>query len=179
MKGQRPEGLVLGFQPSSYGFGWAAFTSPLSLYDWGHCHTKNQKNLRCLRRLEKLIVRLQPETIVLEAFDAGTKRSDRIKDLCKAVIALAVEHRIEIAVYSRGQVRACFGTVGARSRQEVAEAIARSFDELRPRLPKPRAAWDAPDRRMAIFDAAAAVLTHYQFDASKLLGSLHRDVEGA
>jgi hypothetical protein len=53
-------------------------------------------------------------------------------------------------------------SVGARSRQEIAEAVARSFD----RLPRPRRPWEGPHRRLAIFDAAAVVLTHYQLDAN-------------
>lgn len=172
MKSGSPEGLVLGFQSSSQGFGWAAFSSPLSLYDWGLFHVKKRKNTQSLARLEKLLIRLSPETIVIEAYDHGAKRSDRIVRLCRSVVALAIEQRIEVAIYTREQIKACFGSVGASSRQEIAEAVARSFEALRPRLPKARAAWDAPDRRMAIFDAAAAVQSHYQLDAGRLLNGL-------
>jgi len=172
MKVPRQEGLVLGFHPNSYGFGWVAFSSPLSIYDWGLCHTKKRKNERCLRRLEKLLDRLQPEVIVLETFENGEKRSERVVALCRAVVALAIGRRIEVAVYASTQIRSCFGSVGARTRQEAAEAIARNFEALRPRLPKPRKVWDAPDRRMAIFDAAAAVQAHYQIRAASLFDGL-------
>ncbi|HEV2817625.1 MAG TPA: hypothetical protein VGW40_10460 [Allosphingosinicella sp.] len=160
---------MLGFQPTSYGFGWAAFSSPLSLYDWGLHHAKRRKNATCLRRLEKLLSRLSPETIVLETYEGCAARSVRVVDLCTAVVALAMDQRIDVAIYTRNQIKSCFGTVGARSRQEVAEAVARSFEALRPRLPKPRKAWDPPDRRMAIFDAAAAVMAHYQTDAARVI----------
>lgn len=172
MKVPPKEGLVLGFQPASQGFGWAAFSSPLSLYDWGFCHAARDKNARCLKRLEKLLARLNPEAIVLEVFEGRAKRSKRIGRLCRAVIALAMEQRIEVAIYTRGQIAACFASVGAGTRQEMAEAVARSFEELRPHLPKPRAAWDSPSRRMAIFDAVAAVQGHYQLSASQLFGDL-------
>lgn len=166
------EGLVLGFHPCSYGFGWAAFSGPLSLYDWGLHHAKKRKNASCLERLEKLLLRLEPEVIVLEEFETGATRSARVVHLCRAVISLAMEQRIQVAIYTRGQIKACYGSAGARSRQEIAEAIARHFEELRSRLPKPRAIWDGPDRRMAIFDAAAAVQSHYQLCASQLFGDL-------
>jgi Holliday junction resolvasome RuvABC endonuclease subunit len=162
-------GLVLGFHPSSYGFGWAAFSSPLSLYDWGHCQAKTRKNERCLRRLEKLLRRLAPQAIVLEAFDTGEKRSQRIVDLCHAVVSLAMEERIEVMVYTRREIQSVFGAEGARTRQQVAETVARHHEPLRAKLPRPRRAWDPPDRRMAIFDAAAAVMTHYQVSAASLL----------
>ena len=173
MKRAPARGIVLGFQPTSYGFGWAAFTSPLSLYDWGLHHAKRRKSATCLTKLDRLLRRLNPETIVLEAFEGpGTHRSKRIINLCKAVIALAMEQRIEVAVYTHQEIRDRFGGVGARTRQDIAEAVARSFEELKPRLPKPRQAWDGPDRRMAIFDAAAAVQAHYQTEASGLISGL-------
>lgn len=168
-----PRGIVLGFQPTSYGFGWVAFTGPLALYDWGLHHAKRRKNASCLAKLEKLLARLNPEILVLEAFEGqGTRRSRRVIDLYKAVIALAMEQRIEVAIYSQREIRSSFGGVGARTRQDVAEALVRSFAELRPRLPKARRAWDPPDRRMAIFDAAAAVQAHFQLEASSALRTL-------
>jgi Holliday junction resolvasome RuvABC endonuclease subunit len=166
------EGLVLGFHPTSYGFGWAAFSGPLSLYDWGLHHAKKRKNATCLERLEKLLMRLEPQVIVLEAFEAGANRSARVVHLCRAVVALAMEQRIEVAIYTRSQIKACYGSAGARSRQEIAEAVARHFEELRSRLPKPRAIWDGPDRRMAIFDAAALAQGHSQLCASQLFVDL-------
>jgi Holliday junction resolvasome RuvABC endonuclease subunit len=173
MKPLAKDGLVIGFQPSSHGFGWAAFSSPLALYDWGLCHAKTNKNVKCMRRLERILSRLEPRTIVLEAFETdGARRSGRVIDLCRAVVSHAIDQRIEVAIYPRSQILARFGAVGARTRQQVAEAVARSFVELRPRLPRPRAAWDAPDRRMALFDAAAVAQTHFQISASNSLTAL-------
>lgn len=169
------QGLVMGFQPSSQGFGWTVFSSPLSLYDWGLFHVKKRKNSQSLARLDKLLNRYKPEAIVLEAYGPGTKRSERVVRLCKAVVATAVEQRIEVLMYTRADIKACFRPIGAGTRQEVAEAIARSFEALRPRLPKARAPWDAPDRRMAIFDAAAVVQAHYQLGASRLFDALAGD----
>jgi Holliday junction resolvasome RuvABC endonuclease subunit len=172
MKAQAKEGVVLGFQPHTQGFGWVAFSSPLALYDWGLCHAKSDKNVSCMKRLDKLVARLRPETIVLEAYE-GVKRSDRVVRLCRAVVAYAIDQRVEVAIYPRDQIWSCFGTVGAKTRHEVAEAIARSFEPLRRRLPKPRAAWDGPDKRIAIFDAAAAVQAHFQLSASRFLTELN------
>ncbi len=167
----------MGFHPTSHGFGWVAFSSPLTIYDFGLCEMRREKNAGCLRKLERLLTRLQPETIVFEAFDEpGSRRSERVKRLYKAVALVARDRGMEIAVHTRGDTRACFATVGAQSRQEIAEAVARSFEVLRGRLPKPRRPWDAPCRRMALFDAAAVVLTHYQLGASRLFGDLLDEV---
>lgn len=173
MTGRKPAAIVLGFKPSSHGFGWVAFSSPLSIHDWGLSDMQKERNAGCLRKLEKLLCRLEPHTIVLEAYEPhSAKRSTRIVRLCRAVVALAQDRGIEVAVYSKGEVKACFSSVGAQSRQEIAEAVARTFDLLRDRLPAPRQPWQGPHRRMAMFDAAAVVLTHYQLGASRLFDDL-------
>lgn len=173
MTARKPSAIVLGFKPTSHGFGWVAFTNPMSIHDFGMSEMKTERNLGCLRKLEKLLSRLEPQTIVLEAYEpALAKRSKRVVRLCRAVVALAQDRGIEVAVYSSADVKSCFVSVGAQSRQEVAEAVARSFDLLRSRLPTPRKPWQGPHRRMAVFNAAALVVTHYQLDAGRLLDSL-------
>jgi Holliday junction resolvasome RuvABC endonuclease subunit len=167
------QSLILGFHPTSHGFGWVAFSSPLTIYDFGLCEMRREKNAGCLRKLERLLKRLEPQTIVFETFDQPlSRRSERIKRLYQAAALMARDRGIEVAVHTRGDTKACFATVGAQSRQEIAEAIARSFEILRGRLPKPRRPWDGPCRRMALFDATAVVLTHYQLEASRLFGDL-------
>lgn len=168
-----PPALIMGFKPSSHGFGWIAFSGPFSIHDWGLSDMGRDKNASCLRTLEKLLARLNPHTLVLEAFE-GTKerRSERIMRLCRAVVALALNRGIEIAIYTKGEISACFASVGAKSRHEIATALARSFEILHDRLPAPRKSWEGSQRKMALFDAAAAVLTHYQLVASRLFDDL-------
>ncbi|TXC64672.1 hypothetical protein [Sphingosinicella ginsenosidimutans] len=138
--------------------------------------TKADKNAGCLRKLEKIISRLEPQTIVLEAFEpSSAKRSTRIVRLCRSVVALAQSRGMEVVVYTKGEIRSCFASVGARTRQEVAEAIVRSFEPLRDQLPRPRRDWEGPPRRMALFDAGAAVIAHYHLGASRLFESLSTD----
>jgi Holliday junction resolvasome RuvABC endonuclease subunit len=176
MRAPEPGSLTFGFHPTSHGFGWVAFSSPLAVYDWGLCEARSDKNAKCLRRLEKLFVRLEPNTLALEAFEApALKRSERVVRLCKAAAETARGRRMDVVVYSRDDIKSCFATVGAASRQEIAEAIARSFESLRYRLPKPRRPWDGQPRRMAIFDAAAVVLTHFQLGTSRLFDALSED----
>jgi Holliday junction resolvasome RuvABC endonuclease subunit len=165
--------LVFGFHPTSHGFGWVAFSSPLAIYDFGLCEMRREKNAGCLRKLERLFDRLEPQVIVFEAYDGrASRRSERVKRLYKATALLARDRGMEVAIYSRGDTKACFASVGAQSRQEIAEAVARSLEILRGRLPKPRRPWEGPCRRMALFDAAAVVLTHYRLGASRLFSDL-------
>jgi Holliday junction resolvasome RuvABC endonuclease subunit len=162
--------LTLGFHATSHGFGWVAFSSPLTIYDFGTCESRSEKNATCLRRLERLLIKLEPHTLVMEVYEGPTvRRSDRVVRLCKAVSVLAQSRGIDVAIFSRDDIRGAFGAVGATTRQEIAEAVARSFEVLRHKLPTPRLAWEGSQRRMALFDAAAAVLAHFQLEARHLL----------
>jgi hypothetical protein len=170
----KPVSVVLGIKPSAYGFAWIAFSSPFSVYDCGVVEARRgDKNEQCLERVERLLRRFAAHTIVLEMYEgAGVKCSPRIVRLCRAVAALGHARGLEIAVMSRGDVKACFASVGARTRHETAAAIARSFEMLRNRLPAKRQAWEASQRGMALFDAAAAVLAHYHLGSARLFNDL-------
>jgi Holliday junction resolvasome RuvABC endonuclease subunit len=170
----RYRALTLAIHPTSRGFGWVAFEGPFSPYDWGVVSARGpQKNAICLRRIEKLLTRLTPETLVLEAFERRQSvRRDRIENLGRALVALAASHAVGVTVFSFGEVRQCFASVGAWTRQEIAEAVARQITAFAHVLPRQRKPWDAENRRMALFSAAALALTHYQRDAHALLAAL-------
>jgi len=173
MKGRHHWPLTLGFHPTSRGFGWVAFEGLFAPYDWGAVRAKRDKNSVCLRALEKLLKRLQPETLVIEAYGRRTSlRSERIGRLCKAAGALAKDRGVDVAVFSRADIQACFADVGAKTRQEIANAVARHIDALRHRLPRRRRPWEPEDPRMALFSAAALVLTHCRYSALTFLNDM-------
>jgi Holliday junction resolvasome RuvABC endonuclease subunit len=117
--------------------------------------------------------RLQPETLVLEAFDQRfSDRQPRVARLCRAIVALAADRGVDIAIYTKKEVASAFGPVGARSRQEIAEAVARHIEPLRHRLPARRKPWQCEDRRLSLFSAAALILTHFQLSSQRLLDDL-------
>jgi hypothetical protein len=159
------------------GFGWIVFEGPFAPHDWGVARAKgSEKNSQCLLHIERLLSRYNPETLVLEAFERRrSARADRIARLGRAIVALAQDRSIEVAIYTRGEVKACFAKVGAVSRQQVAEAVSRHVPALLHRLPKPRRPWQSEHPRMALFSAAALVLTHHQYVASQFLEDLHKN----
>ena len=165
--------LVLGLHPSARGFGWVALESPCAPHDWGLVEAPKDKNAVCLRKIETLLERLQPEAVVVEAFEKrNSARTDRIARLCRATLALANDRGIEFAVYGRARSKTCFATIGATTRDEIAAAVARHLPALAPRLPAKRTPWKSDDRRMALFNAAALVLTHYRYQALSVFEGL-------
>lgn len=165
--------LTLGVFPTSRGLGWACFDGPFSLFESGLFTSTRDKNAACLGKLESLLARLSPETLVLEAFDEKSSvRSPRIRRLCLAMVSTAAERGHDLAVFKKADVQAAFAGVGARTREEIAHAIARHLPGLVHRLPKSRKNGDSEDKRLSIFNAAALVLTHYHFGSLGLLDGL-------
>jgi len=165
--------LTLAIHPSVAGFGWAVFEGPLSPHDWGGAQVAIDKNAGCLKRIEILLDRFLPETLVLEAFEhRQTARRERITKLCRGIVAMANGRGIDVSIFSRDDVRATFAEVGARSRQEIAEAVGRQVDLLRRLVPKKRRAWESEAHVMAVFNAAAVALTHYRLSCHSLLDDL-------
>jgi len=92
--------------------------------------------------------------------------------LQKAIIASALNRGIEVVHFARADVQHCFSEVGARTRLEIAAAVARQIPALAHRLPRRRGAWLPEDRWMALFSAAALVLTHYRLGAAQIFEDL-------
>lgn len=165
--------VTMGVHATSHGFGWVAFEGPFTLQDWGTCRAHTNKNEMSMRRFEKLLARIKPDTLVLESFEGvGVRRSQRVMRLCRSMIASASVQGIEVAVYSRVDVKAAFAHLGASDRHSTAQALVRLFDVLRPLLPPRRRAWEMANDRMGIFNAAAVVLVCFQRSARSLLETL-------
>jgi len=165
--------LVLGIFPNARGFGWVVFESPFNLVASGSFIAVKQKNQACLDKIDALCGKYSPETVVLEAFDKEcSKRVERIERLCRSIVSLVGDRGHELTIFKRGDVQAAFADVGARTRHEIACATARQVPAMAHRLPKPRKPWECEKRQLAVFNAAALVLTHYRYGATALLEEL-------
>ena len=164
--------LILAIHATSRGFGYVVFEGFGAPYDWGNVGARGDKNAVCLRKIELMLDRYAPETLLLEEAKSVANRSARITRLYTAIASMAAHRSIEVAIYTLGQIKTCFSKVGAITRQDIAEAVGRHIEAFRHRMPKPRKPWQAEDRRMAMFCAAALVLTHYQLGAGRLFGDL-------
>ena len=164
--------LVLAIHFSSRGFGWAVFESPLSHVAAGVYTPTRYKDDRCIKRIDRLLGRYQPQAVILEAFDEGSLRRSRIRDLGRRVVSLVEGHAHDLAILTREDVQAAFADVGARTREEIAEAVHRSVPALRYRLPKRRTPGDSERKSLPMFSAAALALTHYHNGATALLNDL-------
>jgi len=152
---------ILAIAPSSRGFGFALFEGQGTLVDWGVKSVQGDKNAQCLAKVKDMIAHYQPGVVVLENTSVkNSRRSPRIRNLTRRIIALAASCNVGVRVFSRKQVRKDFFADGGEgTKYALAEKIAKRFpEELGFRLPPKRRAWESEDSRMDIFDAVAIAL---------------------
>jgi len=153
---------VLAVHPTSRGFGWILFEGPSSPFDWGTVEVEGDKHAASLARVAELLKKSQPDVLALEAFDDDTaRRAPRIQQIGKDIAELATNKGIEVAILSRAAIQTAFAASGARTREEIAEAIARHIEPLRHRLPQRRKIWVGEQPSLSIFSAAACALAYY------------------
>jgi Holliday junction resolvasome RuvABC endonuclease subunit len=158
---------VLALDPYYRGFGFAVLEGQDTLISWGTRWARINKNEHFLKEIARLIARYQPEAVVLEDY-AGRKShcSVRVLELIDGIKALAAKDGIPVRHFSRAEVRGAFASLGARTKQQIAAAIAGRFPELALRLPPVRKIWMPEDYRMSFFDAVAFAMTLFCFRAS-------------
>jgi hypothetical protein len=155
--------LVLSIYLSARGFAFVLFEGPLAPYDWGiHEVRGRSRNARCIRLVERVLERYEPDALVIQDTSAsGTRRAPRIQKLNLAIGEIADAWGVPIYAYSRVHVRQCFAAPNFPTKQTIAEAIARHVPAFERYLPPPRKPWDSEHARMGLFDAAALALTFF------------------
>jgi hypothetical protein len=150
----------LAISLSSRGFGYTVMEADNRLIAYGNTVINQDKNVRSLVYIEKLITRYQPDILVLQAVNAkGTHRAPRIKALHRKVTALAKKKKLKVATISGRELRIALLGNEAGTRQEMAELLAKKFPaELASRLPPKRKSWQSEDARMDLFEAVGLVV---------------------
>lgn len=163
MTGSSIPELVLGVHPTVRGLAWVLFEGPGAPIDWGLVYARREINAACLDRLNHIVDRYRPETLVMEAFDRRSgRRGPRVRALCEAINRLCEGEAVAIHSYSAQEIRRALALPIRADRQTIAMRIAEHVRVFVHRAPRPRRAWDPSDRRTALFAAAAVVLTHFE-----------------
>jgi hypothetical protein len=159
----RTNDRVLAIVPSSRGFGFAVMEGGDTLVDWGVRSVTGDKNADALKKADAMIALYKPTVLVLEDASAkGSRRSPRIRDLTKEIIATAASRRMKVALFSRDRVMGVFFEDGIGSKHTIARILAMRFpEELGHRLPPKRKPWKSEDYRMGIFDAVALAFSKH------------------
>lgn len=154
--------FVLSVYPTSHGFAFVLFEGPETPFDWGIKDIRDrQRTTKTLDAVQAIMTRYLPDVLVLEDTGLGSRRTIRIRRLYQMLNHLADTQGVPVVRYSRNDVRKCFSAVGARTKYEIAKAIANQIPAFTHRLPPVRKIWMSEDPRQSLFDAAALGITHY------------------
>jgi hypothetical protein len=156
-----PPGFVFAVHPTSRGFGWIVFERPNAPFDWGAAAVSKEKQSG-LARLAYLMERYRPSVFALEQFvGSPSRRAPRIQNVAAAMVAMAQKRGIATSILTLETVRRTFASHRARTREQVARAVAESVGPLRALLPSKRRIWQSEHPRLSILSAAGCALTWY------------------
>lgn len=168
-----PPTFVLGIYPTTHGFGWAVLEDPFSLVAHGVFTEYRRRRERCIDHADRLLGQYRPGVVVFPVTDPNeTRRHPRAHDVSIALQRIAKDRDVEVVIYSHEEVLRTFSSEGAITRAEIAAAVAGRLPALALRLPKPRRFDDGEAKSLAMYDAAALVLTYYENGATALLDEL-------
>jgi hypothetical protein len=153
---------ILSIALTTGGFGYAVVEGENSLIVCGRKKLEgDNKSIRSLVFIKKMIARYQPDILVLYDVNAkGIHRQPRIRELDRQVIKLAIRQNLKTAKISGIEVRRLLLGDPKGTKHDVAEHLAKQFpDELVARMPPKRKWWNSEDGRMDIFDAVALAIS--------------------
>ena len=158
-----PQNFVLSIYPFWRGFAFVLFEGPDNPFDWGVKEIKQKhKDAKTLAEIKKIVDRYRPEVLVIEdTTDKGSRRTSRIRKLYRMLVHFAEAEYVDLHRCSKTEVRACFATIGASTKYELARAIATQIPAFAHRIPRRRKVWMSEDPRQSLFDAAALGLTYF------------------
>jgi hypothetical protein len=153
--------VVFAIAPTSRGFGYVLFAARGHPVDWGVKETRVDKNRQALIKIKSMLLTIRPTVVVLEDQNRlASRRSLRVRQLLKRVAAIAKAQDLSVVTYSQRDVRKAFGRKG-NSKDAIAGVIVDEVPSLKPWLPRRRRIWESEHHSMAIFEAAALAMTHY------------------
>jgi hypothetical protein len=159
MRNDGTEFRILAIDPIHKGFGYVVIEGDRLLVDWGVAHVRGPKHSGCLRRLSELVEQYAPDFVVIEDPAVDSHRWARVRRLLQDVHKWGERRGVRVRMLSRRRVQLAFVACNARTKEEIAAAIAAQFPELAFQLPPHRKCYMSEDARMSIFDAAALALT--------------------
>lgn len=170
MRSRIPDELILAIYATSRGFAFVVFEGPESPFDWGVRDVRNpSRNRKCVEAIEKIIEQYQPGILVIEdTSDRLTRRTARIRRLYQSLMHLAKTNVVDVYRCPKDGIRKTFASVGAVTKYEIAQAIARQIPAFSIRLPRVRKAWMGQDSRQSLFDAAALGVCYYAHSQAAL-----------
>lgn len=159
-------GVLLSIYPNANGFGFVYMADPRKLIDYGSVRINPISNSKVLARVKKSFAYFRPSIVViLDPYGRSSRTGKRVRKLIDSIVTYAKDDGLEVAQYTRDQIRDIFEVFGAKTKYEISQLLITEFKELERKSPKKRKLWTSEDRNMAIFDALSLALTWYYLNS--------------
>jgi hypothetical protein len=139
--------------------GYAVLEGRCQLVDWGMIFFQPSSGgeIRAAkRRVELLVSSFSPALIAVAISEvAASQNASSVRSLIRSIRTEARARSIPFESMNRDYIRDSFLEHEARSKDEIASALANRFPELRWKLPQKRKTWEKEHFRMTLFDAIA------------------------
>jgi len=168
---------LLGIAIRAPWLGFAELDARGRLLDWGMIfyQRRTADELRSAkRRLNAILARTNPTFIVIVL--PGLKANERIasvRSVARSLRAAASRRSIQVVRLRRSAIRAAFAPCRARSKYQIAVALARAFPEVSQKLPPVPKFWEKEDSKMALFDALAGAVAYDKHQSRDATCSKH------
>jgi hypothetical protein len=152
---------ILAIYPHPKAIGYAIMNSPASIQESGCRYiTAKDRTPDYLRFIESLIRLNRPITVIIESEQSRNKhRLEYMQYIFRQVEIMEDRLNHSLTHHSRKEIRKCFGE---KNKPEIAQAVARKFEDLQHKLPKQRVSTDgAESPSMSEFDALSLCITHF------------------
>jgi len=155
---------ILAIDLRSERFGFAVFEGRSRLIDWGVClYGFSGASTAARNRLAPLLKQFRPSAIVVSiARREKALGRDGVRRILSSIKREALANSTPTRVIAKSQVRTVFRSLHAKTKHEVAIAVAQLFPELRWKLPPKRKLWQKEHYRIAIFQAVAVGYVYWQ-----------------
>lgn len=165
LKSQTKNTRVLSVYPTYRGFGFVIFEGANKPIDWGNVTIQGRDNSLTIKKIASLINYYQPDVLVTEDYSGkGSRRNPRNQSLIDSIKKLEKANKLKVETYSRADISNVFKPFGAATKYEISQTIAKFLPVFELLSPPKRKPWMSEDSRMAIFDAAALVLTYFYLE---------------
>jgi hypothetical protein len=160
------ESHVLALEVRHSRIGYALFSGPRRLLDWGINTVPSQcsNRSRWIRQRIALFLRYGSPACIVMKPHRRAKLPGNVSGppILKAVQSVAEEQGIPLYVLGRDETQYAFRIFKARTKEEIASAIVGIFPELLVRLPRKRTTYQPEAHGMIVFDAIATGLAYWQ-----------------
>jgi hypothetical protein len=163
---RHPETTILAIEVRQSRIGYAFFSGPKRLLNWGASTVPARCPDRAdwMRRRTVALLRLCSATSIVakEMRPLKLPNNSTGETILQTILSVIKDHAIPVHLLRRDDVEAAFRVFKVRTKDDIACVLVQIFPELLIRLPPKRKAWQSESHRMIIFDAVANGFTLWQ-----------------